>query len=451
MTNDDTSSEVSSSSSPNSSVKRWSSSNSILLIKLYILFEVLSFVILLCIGTTKAVSSRDSISEVSANQQQRQELQTERVLDIKEQYNNTALHELPSLSSLLNPSHTKVIGDISFLLDFAIIGFPKSGTTFLKDYINQTSQTHVHERELCIKKYSDLIDFVELYYDLHEQYNSKQQHQHQQEQGGYPSMKDTSPSRIKFGLKCPGVLYRNDLSIYKRYFPTTKLIIGLRSPLSWFESFYNYQMTKSKPSIQKDTNTTNLIGMCKKHQKVCTHRARFHSALGRLGKTSGSSDDELNLLFGRQQSSEVVEDSSMSTAISNENVGSSSSRRLQQQEEQHNGIPNQVLLYELNQIHNPNTSQYFTQAIQDYLDIAEESLPKISSYHQYKPRTIDICNEEHEEVRKVLLDIGIESSTWIQDYLMKSPSVNVVDSDSFGYLLDDWKVDSCLNKTKTIR
>ena len=91
-------------------------------------------------------------------------------------------------------------------------------------------------------------------------------------------MKDTSPTRIKFGLKCPGVLYRNDLSIYKRYFPTTKLIIGLRSPLSWFESFYNYQMTKSNPSIMKDTNTTNLIGMCKKHQKVCTHRARFHSA-----------------------------------------------------------------------------------------------------------------------------------------------------------------------------
>ena len=401
-----------------------------------------------------AVSSRDNISEVSANQQQRQELQTERVLDIDQQYNSTAI-QLPPLSSLLNPSHTKVIGDISFLLDFAIIGFPKSGTTFLKDYINQTSQTHVHERELCIKKYSDLIDFVELYYDLHEQYNSKQQHQHQQEHGGYPSMNDTSPSRIKFGLKCPGVLYRNDLSIYKRYFPTTKLIIGLRSPLSWFESFYNYQMTKLKPSIKKDTNTTNLIGMCKKHQKVCTHRARFHSALGRLGKTSLSSVDELNLLFGRQ-SSEVVEESSMSTPISNENVGSSSIRRRRRlqnrQEQQHNGIPNQIILYELNQIHNPNISQKFTRAIQDYLDITEESLPKISSYHQYKPRTIDICNEEHDQVRKVLLDIGIESSTWIQKYFMKSPSVNVVDSDSFIELLDDWKVDSCLmNKTKALR
>jgi len=406
---------------------------------------------LLCIGATKAVSSRDSsISEVSANQQQRLELQPGRVLDIEQSHNSTAI-QLPPLSSLLNPSHTRVIGDISFLLDFAIIGFPKSGTTFLKDYINQTSQTYVYERELCIKKYSDLIYFVELYYDLHEQYNSNQQQQ--QEQGGYPSMKDTSPSRIMFGLKCPGVLYRNDLSIYKRYFPTTKLIIGLRSPSSWFESFYNYQMTKSNPSIQKDTNTTNLIGMCGKHQKVCTHRARFHSALGRLGKTSLSSVDELNLLFGRQQSSVVEEeDGDMNTAISNENVGSSSSRRRKLQEEKENGIPNQILLYELNQIHNPNTSQKFTQAIQDYLDISEESLPVISTYHQYKPRTIDICNEEHDQVRKVLLDIGIESSTWIQEYFMKSHTVNIVDSDSFSELLDDWKIDSCLmNKTKALR
>jgi len=405
---------------------------------------------LLCIGATKAVSSRDSISEVSANQQQRQKLQTGRVLDIDKQYNSTAIHELPPLSSLLNPSHTKVIGDISFLLDFAIIGFPKSGTTFLKDYINQTSQTYVYERELCIKKYSDLIDFVELYYDLHEQYDDNQQ---QQEQGGYPSMKDTSPSRIKFGLKCPGVLYRNDLSIYKRYFPTTKLIIGLRSPLSWFESFYNYQMTKRNPSIQKDTNTTNLIGMCKKHQKVCTHRARFHSALGRLGKTSLDSVDELNLLFGQQQSRVVEEDRSMSTAVSNEEGSSSIRRRLQnkQHEEQHNGIPNQILLYELNQIHNPNTSQHFTQAIKDYLDISEERLPVISTYHQHKPRTIDICNEEHEQVRKVLLQIGIESSMWIQKYFLKSPTVNVVDSDSFSELLDAWQVDSCLNKTTALR
>ena len=436
MTIDDTSSSSSSSSSPPSSIKRWSSSNSILLIKLYILFEVLSFIILLCIGATKAVSSSSSISQTeSVNQQQQEELQTGRILDIDQQYSNTTIQSLPPLSTLLNPSHTKVIGDISFLLDFAIIGFPKSGTTFLKDYINQTSQTYVHERELCIKKYSDLIDFVELYYDLHEQYNDKQ--------GGYPSMKDTSPSRIiKFGLKCPGVLYRNDLSIYKRYFPTTKLIIGLRSPLSWFESFYNYQMTKSKPSIMKETNTTNLIGMCKKRQKVCTHRARFHSALGRLGKTSMDSVDELNLLFG-QQSSVIEEESSMSTAISNEQGSSIRRRKLQQQVEHHNGIPNQIFLYELNQIHNPNTSQKFTRAIQDYLDITEERLPEISTYHQYKPRTIDICNKEHDQVRKVLLDIGIESSTWIQEYFIKNPSVHVVDSDLFSELLNDWKVDSC--------
>ena len=109
-------------------------------------------------------------------------------------------------------SNGTVIGDISWMLDFAIIGFPKSGTTFMKGYLNQTDKMYLYEREMCIKHWSDLPGFVKKYHEAHEKLKqSKQQ------------------KRVKFGLKCPGVLYRkSDLAIYQRYFPKTKFIIGLR-------------------------------------------------------------------------------------------------------------------------------------------------------------------------------------------------------------------------------
>ncbi|KAK1741144.1 hypothetical protein QTG54_008396 [Skeletonema marinoi] len=47
---------------------------------------------------------------------------------------------IPPLKDLID-KNGKVISDISWMLDFAIIGFPKSGTSFLKNYLNQTDET----------------------------------------------------------------------------------------------------------------------------------------------------------------------------------------------------------------------------------------------------------------------------------------------------------------------
>ncbi len=98
--------------------------------------------------------------------------------------------------------------------------------------------------------------------------------------------------RIRFGLKCPRVLYRShdiDMNICKTYFPTTKVIVGIRHPVMWFESFYNYQVGRT---------TSSLSGKCESHQKVCTDRARFHAALARLRKTPLVEKKEVDLLFG---------------------------------------------------------------------------------------------------------------------------------------------------------
>lgn len=311
-----------------------------------------------------------------------------------------------SLKELVD-KNGNIIGDISWLLDFAVIGFPKSGTSFMKDYLNQTQETFVYHKEFCIKKESDLKRFVEIYHDLHVRFQQP-----------------THNKTMRFGLKCPGVLYRAyDMEIFEKYFPTTKLIVGLRHPVSWFESFYNYQMVRnvSMPSL------TSLVGKCESHQKVCTDRARFHSALARLKKTLMSEKEELDLLFGNRYEGKY---------------NSLHKQRLLNEPEE---SPNKLLLYELRQIHNNDTAREVSSSLRNYLGIKQE-LPLILPFKQVKPRAINICDDEHVNVRSLLVEHGTDAAVWMRRYLFKNPTVQIASPESFDRLLDSWSVDPCAHE-----
>lgn len=317
------------------------------------------------------------------------------------QKHDTAV-DIPPLHTLIAKNGT-IIGDISFLLDFAIIAFPKSGTTFMKDYLNSSSETWLYETEFCIKNSDDLQRFVRVYHDMHIELKQS-----------------THGKRIKFGLKCPGVLYRSDIQVYRDYFPNTKLIIGLRHPVSWFESFYNYQSWRNVSMPP----TTELMGACTLHGKVCTDRARFHSALARLGLTDMDSQEEIALLFG-------------SRYVNNTNQVR---RRVNQQ--QLTKLPNSVFLYEVRQIHDGLLSKQLSRDVQQYIQV-QENLPEIVSYTQNKNRAISICDDDHSLVRKLLVEHGRDAADWIQNYLVYSPNVVVSASEYFFDLLNGWKMDPC--------
>jgi len=323
---------------------------------------------------------------------------------------------LPPLEHLLSRNGT-VVGDISWMLDFAIIAFPKSGTTFLKNHLNRTNQTYVYEREFCMKHVSDVADFVKIYYDLHVKSNQ------------------TKHSKtMRFGLKCPGVFYRaEDIHIYAKHFPRTKFIVGLRHPISWFESFYNYQRFRNI-SLPK---TSQLIGRCAQHQKVCTDRARFHAALARLGKTAMKKDHEIDLLFGSR-----YEQQYQNKRGANSHLRSNNQKRFRYLKQR--GLPNQVFLYELREIHNQEAAKDLDAALSQYLGTQEE-FPVMQSYEQTKPRAINICDGEHDEARRLLAEHGTDASEWIQRYLLKNPSVQASARDSFHRYLDDWGIDPCSN------
>ena len=332
---------------------------------------------------------------------------------------------IPPLKDLID-KNGKVISDISWMLDFAIIGFPKSGTSFLKNYLNQTEETFVYHREFCIKKSSDLTRFVEVYHELHVRFQQQQQVQHN----------NNNNQRIRFGLKCPGVLYRShDMNIYKTYFPNTKFIVGIRHPVIWFESFYNYQVGRN---VSLPASTSSLIGKCENHQKVCTDRARFHAALARLRKTPLVEKEEVDLLFGTRYEGNYNNTSSLHPPQQLRRFLNSGKHKKQQ-----DGFPNQLLLYEVRQLHqNDTTPRELSETLRNYLDI-QSDLPPILSYKNIKPRAINICDDVHANVRRLLVDHGTDAAIWIKDYLMENPTVEIASPESFVRLLDSWSADPC--------
>ena len=106
------------------------------------------------------------------------------------------------------------------------------------------------------------------------------------------------------------------------------------------------------------------------------------------------------------------------------------------------GLPNQIFLYETRQIHVTTASNELSSNIQQYLNI-QHPLKEILSYSQSKTRAIDICHDNHTEVRKLLVEHSIDAADWIEQYFVKSTNVVVSAQDYFFGLLDDWRMDPC--------
>lgn len=117
-------------------------------------------------------------------------------------------------------SNGQVSADVSDMLDFAIIGNPKTGTTFLVEWMNRHEQLYLPNlemRHLLRRKQGPALTVQQFL----PRYNRKR------------------PDQF-LGYKCPAdVREMVALRHLRNHFPKTKLIIGLRHPVLWMESFYN--------------------------------------------------------------------------------------------------------------------------------------------------------------------------------------------------------------------
>ena len=295
----------------------------------------------------------------------------------------------------------KIVGDVSGLLDFGILGFAKTATTYLKDWFKQQrSHISISSEEVCY---------------LNKKEGSKLVHH---------LVDDLDETKMR-GFKCPSHFTRPSLEWYRRYFPRTKLIVGLRHPISWFESFYNFRIRHPKyphnATIQLPP-PDELIGRCRLESRgLCTYNAEFHRQLARMGKTPLNSTERSMLHLDR---SDIL--------------GLGSAR-----------VDNPVFLYEITQIRQ-NPAQ-FAADMAAFLGMNEPLKPFVEKKQSAralkaqaaKKKAIQICEPKYDKIRQELMKTAWEASDCILDYYMQHVTITTSPTSSFVEAKQRWKKDPC--------
>ena len=136
--------------------------------------------------------------------------------------------ELPPMSSIIvNGNVVAANANTAMLLDYAIIGFAKTGTTSVHRHLAD-AHTYTLDGEHCEMVVNDTAKLIRAIYDDHEM--------------RVKNSKDGIVEKRMRGIKCPQDI-QSSAQHYARYFPATKLLVGIRHPIDWFESLYNYRLS----------------------------------------------------------------------------------------------------------------------------------------------------------------------------------------------------------------
>jgi Sulfotransferase domain len=326
----------------------------------------------------------------------------------------------PDLSEILDPSLEPVgiVGSVEWLLDFAIIGFPRCGTTYLEQWLNSSDSIYVDSFDVNGPSNDKPNKVIQHLYNVVQEYRGME--------------------KIKaIGIRNPADLdNEQSLQYYRTFFGSAKLIIMLRHPVLWFQSYYNsrwrkyyYQAHNATKDDQEARRTSrnflpppqNLLGRCNVYIKeVCTDRAQFHHAMSLLGLTPMNTSAELALL-NRTTTEHVVMEPT----------------------------PQQVFLLEISQMDVSDSigAETLRHELETFLQVDHiPAMPPYDSRYDRVEGEIDICGEEYAEVRQGLIQHGQQARQWMVEYLLQSNRVMVSSRQHFLEILETWTKDPCPGK-----
>jgi hypothetical protein len=341
----------------------------------------------------------------------------------------------PPFHEIVDAETGNVKADVSSLLHFAIVGFGKCGSTSAMKWLNQHPDLQCFPREVYDLYHNSPAQFLYKLYSL-------------------PSRQAVegpdAPTDWLRGYKSPLDLHSrrsHAVNLLGEMFPKTKIIVGIRHPVRWFESLFNFRIQNSKEP-EKFPHPNELVGLCTPAKKnTCTYKGEFSVFLRSLGKTL-----PVNLLDEEGE----VDDSDVITPFEAAMYKAAKIRRPRRLRR----LPNPVFLFEVSQLKDGNATraERFSRDMQAFLEL-KTPMPEIpheipGRQHDDEERQrirdalkIDICDDEYIPLRKVLMRISRMTATWIRDYFLPvaltDESVVISSPDYFAQIMDRWMEDPC--------
>jgi hypothetical protein len=235
----------------------------------------------------------------------------------------------------------------------------------------------------------------------------------------------TSEAPLKYGIKCPTMIRNADaIDNLAKMSQHTRLLLGLRHPVSYFESFYNYRVLEHYDTGSNATIPTPLeLSNGTKHWRdVSLAYARYELFMQQLAKVPMSSTEMQDVLDERLFTKQISPN------------------------------PFKVFLYTMDQLRDQNELRRtkFQTDLQEFLglkiplmDFTKLSKVNSAENHKRRPELIDICDIRYDGIRKHLLESGRKTSLWVRNKFIKSPDVVVSSEDYFSAILSTWGQDPC--------
>ena len=297
------------------------------------------------------------------------------------------------------------------ILDFAIAGFPKCGTTTMMANLGYIAPMPV--ADICTPAAQTV-------------YYSYKNWPRQFSSNTNTTIDGTTKEKLLRGTKCPGFINDSWLLEWSHHLPRTKLIIGIRHPVKWFQSFWNMQANNrlenfatQDPYSYTELCNHNCVNNCPRGQLFCMHRGRFHIPLARLGKTA---------LSDREREFLAPNDWDGGTNLIN------------------NEIQNSIFVYEQEML-NENS---VWEELATYLNVS--NIPhnrRHDSHGRNNITRIDFCDDKYDAFRAKMMPIAHELSSWLLEYFIpvgkdkSRTDVIIPRTDIFGDLVEDYKKDFC--------
>lgn len=239
------------------------------------------------------------------------------------------------------------------------------------------------------------------------------------------NMDDGDPTKFRAYKNPTDIHNLRAIRLLREYFPQTRLLVGIRHPIRWFESFYNHRIQNT--GTMPDPNT--LHHCHRGSQGVCTMRSEYHLSLVRLGKTNYA--QEHDAFSHPDEWRNLIQDNPIIRS------------------------PNPVFLYDTQQLADtdPQRSAQFRRDLQLFLGLSKP----LSTVVHYSPgkllnetlqeernsKKMDICLDDFTELRRSLLDKANRSTYYIRKYFIHASDVMVSSPDYFLQILDSYEKDPC--------